>query len=197
MAFKDIRLPIAISMHATGGPAFSTSIVAIQSGGESTNQNWSQELGAWDIAYDNRLETVWGDLLAFFRIAAGRAHSWRFRDWLDYTDDACAGRGVFEELTATTFQMYKRYTVGSYTYDRKITKPVSGKVTVTGGSSPSIATSTGIVTVSSGTPTSWVGEYDCHCRFDIDRPQFTIVDKNPSKGLVVAWSSIPVLEVRD
>lgn len=195
MAFKDMRLPIAISMHATGGPAFSTSIVAVQSGGESANQNWSQELGAWEIGYSASLQTQWSALLSFFRVAAGRANTWRFRDWLDYS--ASTGEGVFQELTPTTFQMYRRYTVGAYTYDRKITKPVSGAVTVTGGSSPSVAASTGIVTVSSGTPTAWAGQYDVHARFDIDRPQFTILDKSASGGLIVEWASIPVLEVRD
>lgn len=193
MAFIDMRLDPRISFRATGGPAFSTDVVRLDGGDESTNQNWEQELGQWEISYDARRPEVWKDLMAFFRKAAGRANSWRYKDWLDY--EVAAGEGVFEEIDSTHFQMQRRYTVDGQTYDRDVTKPISATVSVTGGSGASIAASTGIVTVSSGTPTAWTGQFDKHARFDTDRANFTILDSSGGEFLV-GWQSIPIVEVR-
>jgi len=195
MAFLDIRFPPKISFDAVGGPGFSTTITSVDSGHEFSNRNWTLERSEYEVSHAARLPADWQPLVAFFRVVGGRANTWRFKDWLDF--EATAAEGVFTLVTATTFQMWKRYSFGASTYDRKITKPVSGSVTVTGGTNPVIATSTGIVTVDSGTPTAWAGQFDVHCRFDIDRMRHSTIDRNPTKGLIVGWESIPIVEVRD
>lgn len=43
---------------------------------------------------------------------------------------------------------------------------------------------------------TWVGEFDVACRFDTDQLKGEIVEKNVSKGLIVAWSAIPIIEIR-
>lgn len=201
MAFKDIRFPPAISFSAVGGPRFSTTVVMVDSGYETATQNWTLELGRWEVGHDARVETQWSELLAFFRVVYGRGHTFRFKDWLDYTCTAAQGRFVM--LTPTTFQLYKYYHFGpsddspadNYYY-RKITKPIS-QITVTGGSGVSVNYATGVVTVSSGTPTSWYGEFDVHARLDTDDARFNIIDKKGDGTFIVGWQSIPIVEVRD
>jgi len=195
VAFIDIRFPPDISFDAVGGPGFNTTITSVDSGHEFSNRNWQQERSEYEVSHAARLPAQWQPLVAFFRVVGGRANTFRFKDFVDF--EASASEGVFTLLTATTFQMWKRYTFGGSTYDRKITKPVSGTVTVTGGTTPTVNYATGVVTVAAGTPTAWAGQFDVHTRFDIDRMRHNTIDRNPTKGLIVGWDSIPLVEVRD
>lgn len=195
MAFiESPRFPENISFGVTGGPDFLTDVVIVNSGVEYRNQVRSLELGSWDVAHAARLPAQYDPLKAFFRIAAGKANAFRFKDWQDYA--ATSLEGVFTLLTSTTFQMWKRYTSGATTYDRRIQKPVSGTVTVTGGTVSSIDYTTGIVTMTSGTPTAWAGEFDVPARFDTDQMRGEIIDRNGTSGFVIGWESIPIVEVR-
>ena len=81
MAFKDIQFPPAISFNATGGPMFLTDVVIKASGAEARNQNWSYERLSYEVSHAARREVDWRKLQAFFRIVAGRAYSFRFKDW--------------------------------------------------------------------------------------------------------------------
>jgi uncharacterized protein (TIGR02217 family) len=194
VAFKDIQFPPAISFNATGGPMFLTDVVIKASGAEARNQNWSYERLTYEVSHAARREVDWRKLQAFFRIVAGRAHSFRFKDWTDY--QASASEGKFITIDATHAYLAKRYTYGAETRDRKITKPVSGQVTFTGGSGLSLDYATGILT--HGTiPSAWEGEFDVHVRFDTDEMRHVTIDKQPSGELIVGWDSIPLIEVRD
>lgn len=192
MAFLETpRFPELISYHAVGGPAYLTTVVQVESGSEYRDQAWTQALSKYDVSHAARTKAYSDQIVAFFRIARGRTNGFRFKDWADFEDK---GGGIFVMLTSTTFQMYKRYTSGSSTEDRKITKPVS-PVVVTGGSSPSVNYTTGVVTVSSGTPTSWTGTFDVPCRFDTDDLKGEILDS--SGGIfVMGYQSIPIVELR-
>lgn len=193
MSFLEVQFPPRISFGATGGPRFQTEIGTLDSGVESRTQGWSQALARYDVSHAARKKDNFDILLAFFLSVKGRAHGFRFKDWTDY--QATSSQGIFAMLTSTTFQMYKRYTFGSLTYERKITKPVAGTTVVTGGSSPSVSTTTGIVTVSSGTPTAHSTEFDVPCRFDTDSIEAEIINRS-STGFIMGWRSIPIVEIR-
>lgn len=79
----------------------------------------------------------------------------------------------------------------SRVYDHKITKPVVGTAVVTGGSGVSVNYTTGVVTVSSGTPTAFTAEFDQPCRFDIDHLNATI-----STYQTVDWQNIQIVGVK-
>lgn len=195
MAFLETpRFPECVSLGAEGGPAFLTDIVAVASGYEYRNRAREKALGRWEVAHNALLPADYEPLRAFFLVAAGQFNGFRFKDHSDF--EVGAGEGVFVLLTATTFQMYKRYTIGASTYDRKIQKPVTGTVTVTGGSSVSVNYTTGIVTVNSGTPTSWVGQFDVPCRFGTDEMKAETITKTGSGELLIGWRSIPIIEIR-
>lgn len=197
MSFLETPIfPDSIAFGCVGGPGFSTDVVTVFSGYESRNANWSQTRHEYEASQAVQTATDLATLIAFFRIAQGRANGFRFRDIVDYS--ATAGSdGVLTVITAnTTWQMYKRYTSGASTNDRIIRKPRSGTVTVAGGGSYSVDYTTGIVTRNSGVnPTGWTGDFDVPCRFDIDRLQYEVVDRNPSHVLV-ACRSIPIVEIR-
>lgn len=187
------RFPDAISYGAQGGPGWSTTISAVASGYEARNQNWTAARHHYDVshvvhAHDGGKRAA---LIAFFHAAKGRANAFRFKDFADFA--AASGEGVVVELTATTFQLYKRYTSGAATYDRIIQKPIAATVALSGGGSYTLDATTGIVTVTSGAdPTGWTGEFDVPCRFDIDQLMISI----ESRGLIGHTSGIPIVEVR-
>lgn len=190
--FLDIRFPPRISFGAEGGARFLTDIVITASGQETRNQNWSRQRMSFEVAHAARLETDWRMLQAFFLNCAGRAHSFRFKDWTDYICES--GDGIFQDADGGSplgKQMYKRYVFGSQIYYRKITKPVSGAITITGGGT--LDYSTGIV--DGGTPSAWYGEFDVHARFDTDAMRSETINKTADGELLVGWASIPIIEV--
>lgn len=191
MSFLETpRFPTDIAYAFEGGPAFSTDIVVNGGGYESRNANWAQARRKWSCSHVPKNQADTDTLKSFFVIAAGRANGFRFKDWADYS--ATSSEGVFTLLTATTFQMYKRYTSGASTHDRKITKPIA-TVTVTGGTVSSIDYTTGIVTMTSGTPTAWSGEFDTPARFDADEMRLRMIEARP---FMFAWGDISITEIR-
>lgn len=193
MPFLDARFPEHISYGATGGAGFVTDVVVVDSGTEYRNQRRALELNRWDVAHAARFESVARELVAFFRIAAGRANGFRFKDWTDYI--VASGEGIFTSLGDDQFQMWKRYTFGAYTYDRKIQKPVNGTLTITETGGSIVDYATGICTNTTGTPTAWVGQFDFPARFDTDVMHLETKDRSGNE-LILGWASIPIVEIR-
>lgn len=191
MFLETPRFPETISYGASGGPGYSTDIVIIGGGTEARNSNWTLPLATYDVAHGLKTQAQLDTLIAFFRNMKGRLHAFRFKDWSDFTVAATTG-----VLTATgvtdQWQMYKPYTVGAYTESRKITKPVSGTITINGGGTYSIDYTTGKVTRTAGaSPTSWSGEFDVPCRFDTDQMSINLEQYN-----AYTWGQIPIKEIR-
>ena len=199
MAFLDIQFPPRIAFNALGGPEYQTDVVVLASGHEQRNQNWAVARGQWDVAHAIKTAADKNALIAFFRVAKGRANSFRFKDWLDF--EASLTEGVLTSLGGGTYQLAKRYTNAAGSEDRNITLPVNGTVvvkqgavTLVSGGDYSINYATGVLTVIGSpmpAPTAWSGEFDVPARFDTDRMQASIIDK-----AVYRWESIPIVEVR-
>jgi uncharacterized protein (TIGR02217 family) len=197
MSFLETpRFPDEIAAWAVGGRAFMTTVVETYGGDEYRNAAWAQTRGMWTFedglrSVDAQSATYAQKLLRnFFLVQRGQLNGFRFKDFSDYSDE---GGGVFVGLTATTFQMYKQYSSGALTYTQIIQKPLSPTVVVTGGSGASVDYTTGIVTVSSGTPTSWTGQFDVPVRFGADVPQNGL---DPS-GALYNWQGIVLIEIRN
>jgi uncharacterized protein (TIGR02217 family) len=187
------RFPEKISFHALGGPGFQTDIVVVESGAEYRNQNWSQSRRRYEVSHAARRPEAYNTLKAFFHAVSGMATGFRFKDWTDF--EATASEGIFVQIDSTHFQMYKRYTAGSINHDRIIQKPITTAV-ITGGVTPVVDYTTGIVAVASGTPLTWATEFDTPCRFETDVMRGQILDRSPAHGLIMAWESIPIVEIR-
>jgi hypothetical protein len=78
------------------------------------------------------------------------------------------------------------------TYYQLIQKPVSGTVTIPGATG-TLDYTTGIFTKSSGTPTTWTGQFDIPVRFAEDYPHIGL----DSTGAYYAWTQIKLRETRD
>jgi len=199
MADLNIRFPPKISLNAVGGPGFLTSggaIPIMASGAESRTQDWELERGQWVVSHHARVPADWEPLLAFIRVVAGMANTFRFKDWTDYI--CAAGSGFFVDAlgSPSRMQMVKRYsfptlTGGTVTYDRYITKPIDGTVTVTGGGTVDYATGL----VEGGSPSAWHGEFDCWCRLNSDIMKAQVITRSLSEGLLVGWDNIEIVEV--
>ncbi len=200
MSFLETpRFPDEIAAWASGGRGFKTTIVETYGGDEQRNAAWGQRKGEWEVVNAWRVANPAvatyniQALVNFLNIGMGAFGGFRFKDFRDFQDSDMNGQGIFAMIDATHFQMYKRYTLGSSTYDAKILKPVA-TITVTGGSVASIDYTTGIVTMTSGTPTLWAGTYDVPVRFVDDIPRIGL---DESSGALLNWQSLKIIELKN
>lgn len=196
MSFYEIRFPVTISYGASGGVTWNTSVVKVTSGAEQRNQPWANPLAVWDVGHAARRRADMNDLIALFHLVQGKTHGFRFRDEKDYRHSDNGGSGVVALISGNDYQMYKRYTVGGQSRDRKVVKPVSGTIAVTGGGTYSIDYTTGIITRTAGAvPTGWTGEVDWPARFDVDAADIAALSRSGVE-LILGWQSIPITEIR-
>ena len=78
------RFPENVSYGASGGPAFKTDVVIVNSGFEQRNQVWAKARASYDVSHAAREKTLMETLVAFFRSVRGRAIGFRFKDWQDF-----------------------------------------------------------------------------------------------------------------
>lgn len=127
MAFHDVRLPEQIERGSTGGPRFKTTVVTLASGHEFRNGDWERTRGRWDAGYGIQNTEDLFDVVNFFYAREGRLNGFRFKDWTDFKLDNNIATG---DDTTTVFQLIKLYNSGGFQYQRRITRPVAGTITV-------------------------------------------------------------------
>lgn len=111
MTFHEVRFPDDIAYGATGGPAYSTSVVVTASGYEQRNMNWSAARGSWDVSSGLKKPSQLDLLIAFFRARKGKAYGFRFKDWTDYkATGQLLGTG---DGAIKIFQLVKTYASGT------------------------------------------------------------------------------------
>lgn len=202
-AFVDVRLPVDVERGARGGPEFNTTILALSSGAEKRNANWSQQRGSWDISYGIQNQSTLDGVIAFFYARFGKAVGFRFKDWSDYR---IINQGL---LTAaggeTTIQVFKRYTSDVYYYDRIIKKIVAGTYTLKlnggtmvegpGAGKFQLNKDTGLITLgtaaTAGQQYAITTEFDVPVRFDTDKLDITAEVYD-----VASIGSIPIVELK-
>jgi len=199
MTFLNVQFPLEVAAGASGGPIYSTDVIVMGSGFEQRNQNWAGSRATWDVSRACDTEAKRGALIAFFRVAKGRANSFRFRDFTDYK--ASLSEGILAALGGNDYQLQKRYSNAAGAEDRDIIKPVSGTLTIRDGAAVlveavdySVDYATGIVTALGGTPPvpdSWAGEFDVHARFAQDSLRLAHEALEVFRG-----QGIEILEVR-
>lgn len=198
MAFHDVRLPVDVERGAQGGPGFRTSIIALKSGKERRNADWSKARGKWDIGYGIQSRADMEEVISFFYQRLGSAHGFRFKDWLDFSgtqETLGIGNGV-----TTAFQVIKTYGT-TYAYIREINLLVSGTLSVYKDGvlvdpvNYSVSAS-GLITflVAPGNTVEVTAtfEFDIRARFDTD--DLTIALEYYNAGAI---PSIPVIELRE
>ncbi len=131
-----------------GGPMWNTTILVTGAGNEQRFKRWVQPRYRYQFEQGPVPKAVSQALEAFLIARDGQFQGFRFEDYADYQITALTDT---VQLTATSFQLVKRYTSGSVTRIRTIYKPVAGTVAVFNQSSVAVTgwtvdTTTGIIT---------------------------------------------------
>lgn len=124
------------------GPTFSTQLVTVDSGAEQANRRWADPLRTISIPQGVRDADTFQDVLDHWLIMGGPSKTWPWRDPTDFASCRLAAVNQVPTPTLTdqplgtgdgvtlAFQLKKRYTVGSTTYDRNIYRPVVSSVLI-------------------------------------------------------------------
>jgi uncharacterized protein (TIGR02217 family) len=211
LIYVDVPFPDCIALGAESNPMWSTNISASFSGEEIANQNWEEVRHAYELSLAVRTATDYLMVKDHFMLMRGRAKSFPFKDYLDF--EALSGEGftVVADDPSDGYQLLKRYGTGGDAYDRRITRPIGGTLTiyrtrsavttdVTG--SATVDLSGGTVNISGhvgGDTYTWKGEFYVPCRYDVDRLPGAAVNRQPGDDgeLLVSCDSIPVVEVKE
>jgi len=203
--FHEVRFPLAIAFHSTGGPARRTEIVTLGSGYEERNAVWAGSRRNFDVGSGVRTLDDLNAVITFFEARRGRLHGFRFSDFTD--NKSCAPGGAPSPLDqvlatgdghATVFQLTKTYASGAGSWIRTIAKPVAGSVrmAVAGDESRafSVDTATGLVTFDSapgdGAAITAGYVFDTPVRFDSDS-----LSVNLASFAAGEIPSVPLVEV--
>ena len=153
MAFHDVLLPDGFQYASGAGPGFSTIVQQSGSGHETRVQRQSQALHRLSLIKQLQTAAEAKALKSFALERRGSLHSFKVRDFSDYTsaaDGESAPTNIDQIIgtgdgVRTTFQLVKRYGyLGPNEYTRTITLIESGSVGVAIDAVP-----TGAYTVSS------------------------------------------------
>ena len=163
-SFHDIRFPVDISLHSSGGPERRTDIVATGSNREERNARWANSRRRFDAGSGVKSLAAIAAVVAFFEERRGRLYGFRWRDRMDFKSGLPAATpapadqklAVADGATAV-FQLVKTYGSSFAPYARLISKPVDGSVRVAVNGVEKVAgvdfaadAATGLVTFATG-----------------------------------------------
>lgn len=178
MAFIDARILECVAYGFSFGPEFRTTVTELRSGSEARNAEWARFRWRGVAPYQNINPDDYHALLGAFLRAKGMANTFRFKNWME---GAVEGQPLGNAPSGTTaVQLVRTYDpFGGSSYQRTVTKPVAGTVTVYQNGvakAGSVDTSTGLFTPSTswsaGQPLTADFEYDIPMRFDSDNLPF-------------------------
>lgn len=202
----DVILPNRVIEAGVRGKRMRrNSRVTTDSGAAAVNIVWTQTLHEYELGIVPMSRSAWQTVIAFHEITEGGAYGFLMEDPADMnaTDSPVAA------LTATTFQLYKRYSdpVSARTKDRKITRPRASPFSVSvsgvplGGGAYSLDTETGIITIASApaaADVTWTGRFYVPVHFQSDSIDWELVISGPSvDGRFLAGPSVVLQEVRE
>ncbi|MEH3108094.1 MAG: DUF2460 domain-containing protein [Sphingomonas fennica] len=202
-AFDDVGFPLAIGVHASVEPGFSTQVVTSAAGHEQRNADWAEARLRFDAGPGVRSSADVEMLLAFFRARMGQARAFRFRDPFD---DSSAGMtappgaadqriGTGDGVT-TRFPLVKSYGASR----RRITRPVAGSVRVSVGGAERLAgwaVAAGGVIAFDTAPAAGAAidagyRFDVPVRFASDRLEVARATHGAAEA-----AAVPLIEVRE
>lgn len=204
----DVRLPENWSKGSSGGPAFNTLIVPMDSGDEDREERWEDPLAQYEIAHNMRRPEDIAALRRFHKARRGASRAFLLKDWLEYTsaEDGCSAPSATDQPlgigngATTTFALVKRYEDAAGTYDQPIRWPVAGTLVPALDAVPMVGgftvnrgdgTVTFAVAPGSGVVVTCGFEFDVPVRFVEDLLSVTY-DTINSRSI----GSVPLQEVR-
>lgn len=196
MAHAEVLLPQTVSVGFEADLDFPVDIVRDFAGFEFRNLNAEDAVREYRASLVGKTRAQTEELLHFWYARGGMSQSFNFKDHFDY--EASLTEGVFTDLGASTFQMWKRYS-STGTRDRKILKPLASSLVVKAGAVVLTVTTqytldatTGIVTTLGSptvVPTSWSGTFYVPVRFK------GAMGLHAIDGSLFSWGSLGMCEV--
>lgn len=211
MSFHEVRFPTEIARQSQGGPERRTDIVVLGSGHEERNTRWADSRRSYNAGYGVKSLDDLHAVIAFFEERRGRLYGFRWRDPSDWKScppeatptatDQVLGIG---DGGTRTFALIKTYGNAFLPWQRRITKPVTGSVSIavsgvqrSEGTDFTVDWATGVVTFSiAATPSAGASvsagyEFDVPVRFDTDRLEINVQGFRHG-----AIPDIPIVEIR-
>lgn len=201
--FIDSELDIGPSYGWQFGPGFNTLIKPLRNRHERRKIQQDQAGHSYTLPFSKiKQQSYLEKLKAAFMVAHGAGHSFKVRDWSDYTATA-APLGT-APAGSTPVQLVKVYTFGAGSHSRIITKPKAGAVVYqnTGGGpvakAGTLNTLTGLFTPTTawtgGAALTWTGEFYVPVRFANDVMPMSIPSNYGAEGFAVE-GSVDLVEV--
>lgn len=163
MAFLESRMSVHIERDAkvirtNRGREKSYS----KSGRLYQNFTWPWSINEFDISHGILLPNGWAEIDAMWEVIHFTPYSGlRFRNWADY--QGVKGNTSLLNTSSNFYQLRRSRTFASVTRHKPIYKPNSDVVIYDAADAActfTLDTTTGIATVTSGTPSYWVGTFD-------------------------------------
>lgn len=199
MAFIEQRFPEGIAQNASGGPVWSTAKGKTSGGKRTTNRRWLYPKHRFKFAMPGRAGAEFEQLRAWFYITGGAADGFRWRDYSDYV--CTRDNSSLTPIAGSQWQLNRVYSVGAFTFERPIVKPVAGVVVYrtrasveTVASDATVDVTTGVVTFTghqAGDTYTWAGEFDIPVAFTSDEAVFMLL------GTPIKWTEWSDLEVEE
>jgi uncharacterized protein (TIGR02217 family) len=141
--FKDLYAPSGLPGYpCNSSPRFNTQMVGVDSGDMQVNRRWQHPLYIFSLPEAIREQSVFEAVHAHWLIMGGPAHTWPFRDPLDFASADLPKPNTAPEITLTdqiigvgdgvtrTFQLIKNYNSGAFSYVRTIYLPLTTSVLI-------------------------------------------------------------------
>ena len=197
MAFLESRMSIHIGSAAKVTRANSGRDKAYSKSGRlSQNFTWTAPISEFDISHGILLPNGYEEIDAMWHVIHFTPYEGlRFRNWADYV--GVKANTSLLNITGNTYQLRRSYTFASVTFHRPIYKPTSDVVVYDSSDVActfSLNTTTGVATVTAGTPSYWTGTFDYPVTFK-ENEASTRLDGVASNLLLLA-DSIVLEEIR-
>ncbi len=194
-SFHDVSFPLSLAFGASGGPVRQTEIITLASGHEERNAAQANSRRKYDAGIGIKSLNDMQTLIAFFEARHGQLYGFRFRDPVDFSANNNIGIG---DGQTTEFQLVKVYEDTAGSWQRIITKPVAGSLSVRLNAQSttdfSIDYNTGLLVFGTAPANDVVVsasfEFDVPVRFDIEHLS-TSLEAFGAGGAV----NIPLIEV--
>lgn len=199
MAHAEVVLPYTVAVGFEAELDFPVDIVRDFAGNEFRNLNAEDSVRQYRATHKGKTRAQSADLYDFAMARGVSSQSFNHKDHIDF--GVTIAQGVFTTLTATTFQMWKRYS-STGTRDRKIRKldtsdlvVKAGAVTLTLTTQYTVDSTTGIVTTIGSptiTPTTWsVSLFYTPVRF-VGPLSIRVLEEDPE---LFTWGNFGMMEV--
>lgn len=209
--FVNVTFPDWLAFGSQASVTWQTNLTRSSGGNETTNQQWEDDLIEFDASFAVQDSGDYASIRDHFHEVRGRAKSFLFKNYLDYT--VTQAQGALLDLSGVaptangTFYLHKKY--GSTNpYYKKISRPDTPAViyrtraSVTSVITPTVTYTTGAVALTghvAGDTYAWSGTFKVRCRYLTDKLPGVVIDREPGESgqLFVRCEAIPIREVRE